>query len=335
MNPPPYNTEAPYTADDIARANRFTHFPKDRDKENAAFATLSREERTRAAETLSRHGKTVMPEDVARTLERLRRARYQVFMTTVRSREIAPPWSVVGPARYAEHANPDRAHRMMGRAYEEYNNARAALAHRLRQHGPSQVIRSDQATAVELLEARIAAAKRQQEKMKRANAIIREEGKDESWKIGRLETECGLDSVRAQKLLKPDFAGRMGFADFTLSNNSANIRRMQDRVEALKAEQARESVTFHFPGGRVEDNAQDCRVRITHDEKPSPEMIAKLKANGFHWSPKLACWQRLRNHAARHAATVVTGVPWPQAAAPEITVELAPPVPAVRQRLSA
>jgi len=203
MNLPPYNTDAPYTAEDIARFNRFTHFPKDRDKENRAFAALTHEERTRAEETLKPYGKTVIPDDVARALERLRRARYQVFVTAVRSREIAPPWSVVGPARYAEHANPDRAHRMMGLAYEEFNNARAALAHRLRRHGPSQGIRSDQAAAVDILEARITAAKRQQERMKRANAIIREKGKDESWKIGRLDTECGLDSVRAQKLLGP------------------------------------------------------------------------------------------------------------------------------------
>jgi len=170
MNLPPYNTDAPYTAEDIARFNRFTHFPKDRDKENRAFAGLiTHEERTRAEETLKPYGKTVIPDDVARALERLRRARYQVFVTAVRSREIAPPWSVVGPARYAEHANPDRAHRMMGLAYEEFNNARAALAHRLRRHGPSQVIRSDQAAAVDILEARITAAKRQQERMKRAN----------------------------------------------------------------------------------------------------------------------------------------------------------------------
>lgn len=335
MKPQPYNTDTPYTAEDLERFNRYTNFPKDRDRENAAFAALSREERTRAAETLQRYGKQEMPDDVSRALERLRRARYQVFMTSIRSREIAPPWSVVGPARYSAHANPDRAHRMLGRAYEEYNNARAALEHRLRRHGPTQVIRSDQPTAVELLEARIGAAQRHQEKMKRANAIIREEGKDESWKLGRLETECGLDSVRAMKLLKPDFVGRVGYADYVLSNHSANLRRMRDRLESLKAERVRESVTFHFPGGRVEDHAADCRVRIYHDEKPGPEVIAKLKANGFHWSPRLVCWQRLRNHAARQAATVVAGVPWPKLDSPQITIEPVPTAPAARPRLSA
>lgn len=333
MTPAPHNTDQPFTEGDLARFNRFTHFPKDRDRENARFAEQSRQERAQAEETLKAHGKAEMPEDVARALERVRKARYQVFMASVRSREIAPPWSVVGPARYEEHANPDRAHRMMGRAFEELNNARAALARRLNQHGPSPVIRSDNATAVQLLEARIAAAQRHQEKMKRANAILRDQGTDESWKISRLETECGLDGARARQLLKPDFAGRTGYADFELSNNSANIRRMRDRVEALQAEKARESVTFEFPGGRVEDNAADHRVRIYHDEKPGPEVIGRLKSHGFHWSPTLGCWQRLRNNAARHAATEVVGVPWPKADAPEIFADVGPapkPPPAAR-----
>jgi len=319
VNPAPYNTDAPFTADDVARFNRFTHFPKDRDKENAGFAARSREERAQAEAVLKGYGKTGVPDDVARALERVRKARYEVFLASVRSREIAPPWSVVGPARYSEHANPERAHRMVGRAFEELNNARAALDRRLRQHGPSPVIRSDDATAVAQLEARIAAAQKSQAWMKAANRIIREVGTDEAWKVSRLETECGIRATHARELLKPDFAGRTGFADFELSNNAANIRRMQDRVEALRAEGARESLTFHFPGGRVEDHASDCRVRIYHDEKPGPDTIGRLKSHGFHWSPSRGCWQRLRNNAARHAATLVTGVPWPKADAPEIS----------------
>lgn len=331
---PAYNTDEPFTAGDIERFNRFTHFPKDRAKENAAFAAASRTERAHAEETLMAWGKPVIPDDIARALERVRKARYEVFLANVRSREIAPPWSVVGPARYSEHTNPDRAHRMMGRAFEELNNARAALAHRLRQHGPSNVIRSDDAGAVGQLEAKLEALQRHQEKMKQANAILREEGKDESWRIARLETECGICPGHARQLLKPDFAGRIGFAAFELSNNAANIRRTQDRLAALKAESSREPVTFHFPGGRVEENVTDCRIRIYHEEKPGQDVIARLKGNGFHWSPSLGCWQRLRNNAARHAATIVTGVAWPVASAPETSLgqEAGGPLPKAMPR---
>lgn len=171
------------------------------------------------------------------------------------------------------------------------------------------------------LEAKIAAVQKAQERMKTANKIIRDTNTDESWKIARLETECGIKEAHARQLLKPDFAGRIGFAGFELTNNAANIRRMGDRVKALVAESSRESVTFQFPGGRIEDNATDSRVRIYHDEKPAPETIAQLKGHGFHWSPSLTCWQRLRNNAARHAATMVTGVNWPKAEAAEIVAD--------------
>lgn len=316
-----YNTDAPFTADDVARFNRFTHFPKDLQKENASFAEDSARERTQAETKLKGYGIAGVPDDVSRALERLRKARYQVFMATIRSRELAPPWSVVGPARYGEHARPERAHRVMCRAFEEYNAAKATLAHRVERHGPPRSIRSDDATAMAQLEAKITAAQKAQERMKTANKIIRDANTDEAWKIARLDTECGIKEAHARQLLKPDFAGRIGFAGFELTNNAANIRRMEDRVKALVAESFRESVTFQFPGGRVEDHAADCRVRIYHDEKPAAEVIAKLKGHGFHWSPTVGAWQRLRNNAARHAATVVTGVAWPKAEAPEIVAD--------------
>lgn len=316
MNVAPHNTDTPFTERDIARFNNLTHFPKELRKENAAFAEESAVERTRAEATLKHYGKTAVPDDVLRALERVRAARYQVFMAGVRSRELAPPWSVVGPARYSEHARPERAQKMMGRAFDELNRARASLAKRLRQHGPARSIRSDEDTAVAQLEAKIKAAEEAQNLMKAANKILREPGQDDAWKVGRLESECGIKEAYARKLMKPDFAGRIGFPGFKLSNNAANIRRMQDRVTALVAESKQETRTLAFPGGRVEDHAADCRVKVYFDEKPAAETIDRLKAHGFHWSYTNDCWQRLRNNAARHAATLVTGVRWSQTDAP-------------------
>ena len=310
MTTAPYNTDAPFTQRDIERFNNLTQFPKELRKENAKFAEESVVEKTQAEATLKGYGRATVPEDVDRALERLRAARYQAFMATIRSRELAPPWSVVGPARYNEHARPQRAEKVMSRAFEELNAARKNLAKRLRRHGPAQTIRSDGDAAVAQLEAKIKAAEAAQERMKAANKIVRDANTDETWKIAQLESQCGIKEAYARELLKPDFAGRIGFPGFKLSNNAANIRRMQDRVQALTAEASRESVTLPFQDGRVEDNAADCRVKIYFDEKPAAEIIAKLKANGFHWSYTNDCWQRLRNNAARHAAGVVTGVSW-------------------------
>lgn len=182
----------------------------------------------------------------------------------------------------------------------------------------SKPIRAEDTGAVEQLQARIAEAEQLQERMKTANRIVRDKRLSDDEKIARLDTECRIPADGARKLLRPDFAGRIGFANYELTNNAANIRRMQARVEALTKESARPSVTVEFPGGRMEDNAQDCRVRIYHDEKPGPDVIAKLKTNGFHWSPTLSCWQRLRNDSARWAATRVTGVSWPETKTAEL-----------------
>lgn len=173
-------------------------------------------------------------------------------------------------------------------------------------------IRAEDAHAVEQLQARIAEAERLLEKMKAANKIVRDKMLPDDEKVARLGSECGIPPDGARKLLRPDFAGRFGFANYELTNNAANIRRMRARASSLSKESARPSVTVPFPGGRMEDNAEDCRVRIYHDTKPGPDVIAKLKSNGFHWSPTLTCWQRLRNDSARWAATRVTGVSWPR-----------------------
>jgi hypothetical protein len=186
----------------------------------------------------------------------------------------------------------------------------------------SEPIRSDDANAAEQLQAKISKARQLQEAMKAANAIVRDRKLTDEEKVARITATCRLNVTSARELLKPDFAGRVGFAAYELTNNAANIRRMEERLRLLSREKGRESVTFEFPGGRVEDSADDCRVRIYHDQKPERDVIDKLKSHGFHWSPSLKCWSRLRNDSARAAVTHITGASWPTA------VES---VPAVRQ----
>lgn len=191
-------------------------------------------------------------------------------------------------------------------------------------------IRAEDTDAVEQLQARIAEAERLQERMKAANKIVRDKRLSDGEKIARLGTECRIPADGVQKLLRPDFAGRIGSANYELTNNGANIRRMQARVDALTKERTRASVIVEFPGGRVEDNAEECRVRIYHDEKPAREVIEKLKTNGFHWTPSLGCWQRMRNDSARWAAARVTGTAWPAPDAAESTGTTATVAPTVK-----
>jgi hypothetical protein len=175
------------------------------------------------------------------------------------------------------------------------------------------VVRAEDPDAVQHLQTKIAAAEKLQATMKAANVIVRHRQVTDDEKIAQLVAECGQREHSARELLKPDFAGRVGFPDYALTNNGANIRRMQARLKGLADESGRASVTLPFAGGRVEDNAEECRVRIYHDVKPPEGTIAKLRMYGFHWTPSLGCWQRLRNDSARYAATQITGVTWPAA----------------------
>ncbi len=178
----------------------------------------------------------------------------------------------------------------------------------------SRIIRSEDADAVTQLQAKIAAAEKLQVVMKAANQIVRNPRLTDDEKVAQIVATCGLRGTSARELLKPDFGGRFGFPGYSLTNNSANIRRMQQRLKGLANESGRSSMTLSFPGGRVEDNAEACRVRIYHDAKPPADTIGKLRTYGFHWTPSRACWQRLRNDSARYAATQITGVSWPEVA---------------------
>jgi hypothetical protein len=179
----------------------------------------------------------------------------------------------------------------------------------------SRIIRSEDADAVTQLQNKIAAAEKLQATMKAANQIVRNPRLTNDEKVAQIVATCGLRDRSARELLKPDFGGRFGFPDYQLTNNGANIRRMQQRLKGLANESGRASVTLAFAGGRVEDNAEACRVRIYHDVKPPEGTIVKLRTYGFHWTPSLGCWQRLRNDSARYAATQITGVTWPAAPA--------------------
>ena len=148
--------------------------------------------------------------------------------------------------------------------------------------------------------------------MKAANQIVRNPRLTDDEKVAQIVATCGLRGTSARELLKPDFGGRFGFPGYSLTNNSANIRRMQQRLKGLANESGRSSMTLSFSGGRVEDNAEACRVRIYHDAKPPADTIGKLRTYGFHWTPSRACWQLLRNDSARYAATQITGVSWPE-----------------------
>ena len=133
--------------------------------------------------------------------------------------------------------------------------------------------------------------KKRQVAMKEANKIIRDEKLDED-RVKTLTEVLGLKEELAKALLVGDFLGRKGFAPYKLSLNLAEIKRLEEQVKTIDR-LADKLEGFDFEGGKVEFDAEDIRWNIFFDCKPDDETRAKLKKNGFKWSPTRTAWTRL------------------------------------------
>lgn len=152
-----------------------------------------------------------------------------------------------------------------------------------------EIIKSDDERAIEKLEEKLEDMKNAQERMKAANKAIRlkdtEAGDD-------LLREMGYSEEAIKKLREPDFCGRVGYPSFELTNNNANIRRVEERIKSLKAAKERGSSEQEYKTFKAVENTEAMRYQIIFDGKPEEEIRTLLKSNGFKWAPSQGAWQR-------------------------------------------
>ena len=152
-----------------------------------------------------------------------------------------------------------------------------------------EIIKSDDERAIEKLEEKLEDLKGTQERMKAANKAIRMK-----------DTEAGDDALREmgyseeaiKQLREPDFCGRLGYPGYLLTNNNANIHRVEERLNRLKAVKEKGSSEQEFGTFKVVENTEDMRYQIIFDGKPDTEVRTLLKSNGFKWAPSQGAWQR-------------------------------------------
>lgn len=161
-------------------------------------------------------------------------------------------------------------------------------------------ISSDDPDAVLKLTEKLSKLKEKQEFMKAVNRAVRL--KDTAKGDAKLR-ELNLSDETIKKLREPDCFGYIGFAHFELSNNNANIRRIEKRIEELKARQEREPVNIctSFYEYKVEDN----RCQFIFEGKPSEEVRNFLKRHAFKWSPSRGAWVRQASGSGIYAADTV------------------------------
>lgn len=137
-------------------------------------------------------------------------------------------------------------------------------------------IMTDDPQALEKLNKKLNALTMYQETMKAVNTVIRS-SKSEEAKIEFIMQKCSYSRDEAYQMLHPRESWQeVGFPSYRLTNNSAEIRRLKQRIAAVSKYQKEvetveangELPEFPFPGGKIVDNAPENRLQIFFDGKP-------------------------------------------------------------------
>jgi hypothetical protein len=162
-------------------------------------------------------------------------------------------------------------------------------------------ISSDDPQAIEKLTAQLEKLEADSIKMKAANKAIRKNDREALAKLGYSEKVI-------EHLFKPDHVGRVGFADFELTGNRANARRIRQRIEILKKARERQDVEQEGKGYTYREDTEENRVMFEFEGKPDDATRQVLKDHSFRWSPsrgKNGAWVRHLNNSGIYNAQCV------------------------------
>lgn len=162
----------------------------------------------------------------------------------------------------------------------------------------NEIIKSGDEDAIERLEEKLEALREDQEKMKAANKAVRMKDAEKGDEELRM---MGYSDAAIKELRTPDFCGRIGYPDYKLQNNNANIHRVEDRLKSLKAAKERGTKEVSNEFCKVVENTEIMRLQLFFDGKPEEEVRDILKSNGFRWAPSQSAWQRQLTPNARYA----------------------------------
>lgn len=214
--------------------------------------------------------------------------------------------AITGPAKFPVR----RQEKLRGWAENKYSEfaewctrAKAAI---IKSFKPKATVE----TELQRYEKELADMKTLQERMKTANVILRKaKGADCTKEL----TEAGFSENIARKIQTKDHVGRVGFPSYSLTNNLANIKRVEERLAIMQKKQSNiekgETPEIEFEGGTLVINHEADRIQILFPGKPAADVIATLKSNGFKWAPSQSAWQRQLTPNAKWAAARVTGIP--------------------------
>lgn len=199
---------------------------------------------------------------------------------------------ISGPAGF-NHRQHEKYIAREGKLWEEYDELKN-IDYKIQSivRG-DKIIKTGDPNALEKLQAKLQGLEENQEHMKRTNKIIRNKKLTADEKVAAM-VETGISESAAIGLLRPDFCGRLGFPDYALKNNNAEIRRIKSRIEQVVRLQETPATEETFGEVKVVDNTDANRVQIFFPDKPSADVRATLKSSGFRWAPSIGAWQAYR-----------------------------------------
>lgn len=249
-------------------------------------------------------GKPGMAETLEAEFARYREGYRSRYLDKLRSDSRCLSWMITGPSNFPTRRNEKRnhiAHKRLTELLEFRTRALAAIRKTLCPELRPIMAGDDDAQT--RLQSKIDDAEKMQAIMKDCNAAIRQQKKNgEAAQVAALVAifqTAGMvkrdPATRAKELLQPEFCGRIGFADYKLTNNNANIRRMKERLAGIARNQAIPASETQGENASVEDCPAENRVRLTFPGKPPVEVRSRLKSSGFRWTPSLGVWQAYRH----------------------------------------
>lgn len=195
------------------------------------------------------------------------------------------------------HHSEGRDRRYRGRIHDKFGKA-FALDDKAKHYATKAArvgtggISGDDPDAIKKLQAELANLEASQERMKAANKVIRQRAGDEEEQVNGLLALGWLTNEQARELVRPDFAGRIGFASYQLANNNANMARIRDRIKELEKRREAAPVETEGEGYTYKEDPEENRVMFIFDGKPAAEVRDVLKRHAFKWSPSRGAWVR-------------------------------------------
>ena len=213
---------------------------------------------------------------------------------------IPPGQPIIGKAdrRFRERIDQKMGQSVAASEKADYYEQKAQAAEN------NTAISSDDPDALTKLQEKLDGLKEKQTFMKRVNAYYRKH-----------KTCQGCEGVSPELAAKLDESMKTAyswetapFPPYALTNNNANIRRIECRIQQLTRAQEVGYRGWEFEGGKVIPNTDLNRLQIFFDEIPPEEVRSALKGWGFRWARSDGAWQRQLTGNAIYAASHIPAI---------------------------